>query len=310
MTIRLNPRGAVSTAPRGAHRRSPDRWTAALYLAPTLILFVLFIVAPFVFTIALSLFDWDLLSPAKFVGADNFARLFTDPEFLATLGRSFVFAFASVVTHVGLGLLLALAVNRRMSRIASYFLRTAIFLPFLISWAATSLLWKYVLDPSFGIGTYYLQQLGIDPPLWFADPTWALPAIIAIDLWHTLGFTFVILLAGLQTVPTDLMESAKTDGASSSQIFFLVTLPLMSPTIFFAVVVTFIGAFQVFEPIQIITRGGPNGSTKTVMMYLYEQGFEVFHIGYASAVSMVVFVIVMLVTAVQFAARRRWVHES
>lgn len=309
MTSVLNPRGAVSTAPRGAGRRRDAR-AAAAFLAPALALFVLFVVAPFVFTVALSTFDWDLLSTSTFVGFANFERLFADPEFVATLGRSFLFAFASVATHVGLGLVLAIAANRAMNRWASAFLRTAIFLPFLISWAATSLLWKYVLDPSFGIGTYYLQQLGIDPPLWFTDPAWALPAVILIDLWHTLGFTFVLLLAGLQTVPLELQESARTDGASNFQVFRHVTLPLMSPTIFFAVVITFIGAFQVFEPIQIITRGGPNGSTKTVMMYLYEQGFEVFNVGYASAVAMVVFLVVMAVTALQFAARRRWVHES
>jgi len=147
-------------------------------------------------------------------------------------------------------------------------------------------------------------------PNFLADPAWALPAIIFIDLWHTLGFTFIIMLAGLQTVPSELIEAARTDGASSWQIFWSVTLPLMSPTIFFATIITFIGAFQIFDPIQIITKGGPQGSTTTIIMYLFEKGFQAFDMGYAAAVALLVFVIVMGVTLLQFLGRRRWVHES
>jgi multiple sugar transport system permease protein len=168
-----------------------------------------------------------------------------------------------------------------------------------------------VLDPTFGIFTYYLGKIGITSPAWFIDPHWALPAIIGIDFWHTIGFTFVIMLAGLQTVPRQLIEAARSDGANSRQVLWNVTLPMMSPTIFFAAVITFIGAFQIFDPIQIITPdGGPDNSTISIVMYLYRQGFNAFQVGYASAVSLLVFAVMMIVTLLQFWGSRRWVHQA
>jgi len=281
-----------------------------LFVSPATLLFLIFIAGPFVFAIGLALFKWDMLTDPEYVGLENFTQLFADPVLLRSLLNTFAFAFASVVTHIVFGLLLAIAVNRIANRYLSYFLRVAIFFPFLISWAAVSLLWEHVLDPSFGYVAYYAGLIGIDTPNFFSDPAWALPAIIFVDLWHTLGFTFVIMLAGLQTVSPELIEAARTDGGSSWQIFWRVTLPLMSPTLFVATIVTFIGAFQVFEPVQIITNGGPQNATKTIVMYLYEQGFQAFDMGYAAAVALLVFVIIMAVTLLQFWGRRKWVYET
>ena len=288
------------------------RTTAAgwLFVSPAVLLFLVFVAGPFVFAIALAFLKWDLLTDPEFVGLDNFGRLFSDPLLPQVLWNTFVFAFASIVTHLLFGLLLALAVNSVVSRVVGYFARVAIFFPFLISWAAVALLWKYVLDPTFGYVSQYAATIGLDLPNFFADPAWALPAIIFIDLWHTVGFTFIIMLAGLQTVPSELIEAARTDGATSWQIFWTVTLPLMSPTMFFATIITFIGAFQIFDPIQIITKGGPQNSTTTIIMFLYEKGFQAFDMGYAAAVALVVFVIIMGVTVLQFLGRRKWVHES
>jgi multiple sugar transport system permease protein len=281
-----------------------------LFVSPAVLLFIVFVAAPFVFAIVLAFLKWDLLTPPEFVGFANFEQLFTDPILPRVLLNTFVFAFASIVTHLVFGLLLALAVNSVVSRAVSYFARVAVFFPFLISWAAVALLWKYVLDPTFGYVAQYASAIGIHLPNFFADPAWAMPAIIFIDLWHTVGFTFIIMLAGLQTVPSELIEAARTDGASSWQIFWGVTLPLMSPTLFFATIITFIGAFQIFDPIQIITKGGPQNSTTTIIMYLYEKGFQAFDMGYAAAVALVVFVIIMGVTVIQFVGRRKWVYES
>lgn len=281
-----------------------------LFVSPAVLLFLVFVAGPFVFAIALAFLKWDLLTDPEFVGLGNFAKLFSDPILPQVLWNTFVFAFASIVTHLLFGLLLALAVNNVISRTIGYFARVAIFFPFLISWAAVALLWKYVLDPTFGYVAQYFAMWGIELPNFFADPAWAMPAIIFIDLWHTLGFTFIIMLAGLQTVPSELVEAARTDGATSWQIFWNVTLPLMSPTMFFATIITFIGAFQIFDPIQIITRGGPQNSTTTIIMYLYEKGFQAFDMGYAAAVALLVFVIIMGVTVLQFVGRRKWVHES
>lgn len=309
-----------ATTPAGGERRPGAllRWRRTqlagwLFVSPAVLLFCVFIAFPFLFAIVLAFMKWDLLTDPEFAGLGNFTKLFADPLLPKVLGNTFVFAAASIITHLVLGLLLALAVNSLANRVLSYFVRVAVFFPFLISWAAVSLLWKYVLDPTFGYVAQYVTMIfgaGVEIPNFFADPDWALPAIIFIDLWHTLGFTFIIMLAGLQTVPAELLEAARTDGASSWQIFWNVTLPLMSPTLFFATIITFIGAFQIFDPIQIITQGGPQDSTKTIIMYLYEQGFQSFEMGYAAAVALLVFVIVMAVTVLQFVVRRRWVHEA
>lgn len=296
-----------ATRPRGYR---PPAWLGYAFISPAMVLFVIFIGAPFVVAIALAFFKWDLLTPAQPAGLDNFARLFTDPLLGKVLLTTFIFAIASVVTHVAGALLLALALNRVANRVVSYFVRASLFFPFLISWAAVSLLWKFVLDPSFGYVAYYLQQWGIPSPNWFTDPAWSLPAIIGIDFWHTIGYTFVIMLAGLQTVPKELVEAARTDGANSVQVFFNVTVPLMSPTLFFATVITFIGAFQIFDPMQIITQGGPDNSTMSIVMYLYQTGFQSFDIGFASSIALLVFVIIMGVTVLQFWGSRKWVYQQ
>lgn len=297
----------AQTRTASQRRRNVAGW---LFASPAMILFAVFVAFPFGFAFVLAFMKWDLLTAPSFVGMSNFAALFSDPLLPKVLGNTFIFAFASVVTHLGFGFLLALGVNSLLNRAASYFVRASIFFPFLISWAAVSLLWKYVLDPTFGFVGQYAAMIGWHIPNVFTSPQWALPAIIFIDLWHTLGFTFIILLAGLQTVPRELIEAAQVDGASTWQVFWRVTIPMMSPTLFVATVITFIGAFQIFDPIQIITRGGPQNSTKTIVMYLYEKGFQAFDMGYASAVALLVFVIIMLVTVLQFMGRRKWVHEA
>ncbi|WP_220093655.1 carbohydrate ABC transporter permease [Flexivirga caeni] len=286
-------------------------WVGYAFVSPAVLLFVVFILGPFVAAIILSFYSWDMLTPSKFHGIGNFTKMFSDPTLYKALSNTFIFAIASVVTHLVGGLLLAVGVNRMTNKALSYFVRTSLFFPFVISWAAVALLWKYVLDPTFGIVTYYLGQIGINSPNWFIDPHWALTAIIGIDWWHTVGFTFIIMLAGLQTVPTELIEAARSDGCNGWQVFWNVTIPLMSPTIFFAGIITFIGAFQIFDPVQIITpNGGPNNSTLTIVMYLYQQGFQAFQVGYASAVSLLVFAIMALVTALQFWLGRKWVHSA
>jgi multiple sugar transport system permease protein len=305
-----------TTAPPSAARGTPGRsrrrrgdLAGYLFISPAVLLFLLFIAGPFVAAILLSFYTWDLLTPANFVGLGNFRRLVEDNDLRRSMLNTLVFAAASVVTHIGLGLALALAVHRKMSAFARYFVRTTFFFPFVVSWAAVALVWKYVLDPTFGIGGYYVERLGFSAPNWLSTPSLAMPSIIAVDWWHTIGYTFIILLAGLQTVPEALHEAARVDGANAWQRFWSVTLPMMSPTLFFATVITFIGAFQIFEPMLIMTQGGPNGSTRSIVQYTYEQAFQQFQIGYASAVALVLFLVVMGVTLLQFRLSRRWVHQ-
>ncbi|HEY8457392.1 MAG TPA: sugar ABC transporter permease [Actinopolymorphaceae bacterium] len=307
---RLRPvHGGAPTAGRDRlTRRCRDALAAYAFISPAYVLFLVFLAGPLLGAIVLSLYSWQLLGSSEFIGLDNFRTLAQDDVALRSIGNTFVFTFWSVVLHIGLGLPLALAVNRAMPTILSYVLRASVFFPMLVSWAAVSLIWKYILDPNFGVINYYLERLGIAAPTFLVDPDWAMPALIVVDLWKTIGFTFIILLAGLQGIPSHLYDAARVDGASAVQRFWNVTLPMLSPTLFFATIITFIGAFQIFEPMFIMTGGGPKDSTLSIVMHIYETAFRRFEMGYASALALVVFVVIMIVTLVQLRLGRYWVH--
>lgn len=299
-------------APKRRSPRGGEKLTPYLFLSPALLLFLTFVVAPLFGAVALSFTDWNLLGTKRFIGFDNFTRLAEDSDLHKALGNTLIFTFWSIVLHVVVGLGMALAVNRQMWRVTRYFLRTAFFFPFLVSWAAVALIWQYALDPNFGIATFYGDRVGI-PGLadgWLLNKTYALPALILVDLWHTIGFAFVVFLAGLQAIPGHLYEASEVDGAGPVRRFWHVTLPMLSPTIFFIVVISFIGAFQIFEPMYIMTRGGPDGATSSVVQYLYETGFRNYEVGYAASIGLLVFVAVLAATLVQFLLRRRWVFEG
>jgi multiple sugar transport system permease protein len=289
-------------------RRRREALTAYLLIAPAFLLFIGFIAGPLVGGFALSLFDYDLLSPAKYVGLANFRHLFHDSVAAKALEVTAVFTLASLVLHLVVGLALALAVNRRMPRWLRYILRTSFFFPVLISWAVVSLIAQYTLDPNFGFIPYYLSKIGIPNVGLFTDPHTALGAIIGVDLWHTVGFTFLVLLAGLQAIPSDLYEAARVDGIGAIRTFTGITLPMLSPSLFFVSVVSIIGAFQIFEPVQIITLGGPGNSTESIVEYIYNTGFVQLDMGYAATLGLVLFAGLLVITLVQFALGSRWVH--
>ena len=288
-------------------RRSEQR-TAALFLSPAILLFLSFVAMPFVAAIVLMFFDWDLITSPRFSGLDNIVRLFGDTTTLTSIGNTFVFTFFAVALHLVVGLALALALNRSMHRVLRRLLNTAIVFPVMISWAAVALIWRYALDPNFGFVNHYLRQFGIDPPNWFADPASAMPSLIGVDLWHSAGYTMVILLAGLQGVPTVLYEAARIDGAGPFRQLWSITLPMLSPTLLFASVITFIGAFQIFDPMFIITNGGPDNTTLSVVQDVYNTGFRDFSMGYASAKALVIVIVIMVVTILQLRLSRRWVN--
>jgi multiple sugar transport system permease protein len=302
--------GVVRRPRRVDRRRRRETATAYLLILPALILLVLFIIGPLFGGIALSLFNYDLLTPAKFIGLGNYRFLIHDSEALNALRVTLTFTVASVALHVIVGLVLALAANRRMPRAMSYGVRTAVFFPVLISWAVVSLIAEFTLDPNFGFITYYLDKIGISGLNLFADRHTALAAIVGVDLWHSVGFTFIVLLAGLQVIPQHLYEAARIDGASPWRMLRSITLPLLSPSLFFVIVISFIGAFQLFEPVNIITKGGPGNTTESIVQYIYEKGFVQFHIGYAATLGVLVMVTLLLATLIQFGFARRWVHND
>ena len=198
-------------------------------------------------------------------------------------------------------------VQRSIPGVLKYLFRTAIFFPVIMSWASVSLIWLYILDPNFGFINYYLDKLGLPTKSWLLMPDTAMPAIIIVDWWKTIGFTFILILAGLQGVPAHLHEAAKIDGAGSVRRFWDITLPMLSPTLFLTAVLTFIGAFQIFEPMYIMTKGGPLDKTVSIVMQIYETGFRRFEMGYASAMAIGVFLVILVVTLIQMRLSRYWV---
>ena len=290
-----------------AAERRREAIVAYALLSPAIILFLVFIAGPLVGAIVLSFFEWNLLTDAEFVGLDNYRQLFTDDAALAAVRNTFVFAFWSLVTHVGAALLLALMVQRAIPGVLKYLFRTAIFFPVIMSWASVSLIWLFILDPNFGFINHYLEQVGIPTKSWLLMPDTAMPAIIIVDWWKTIGFTFILILAGLQGVPAHLHEAAKIDGAGSVRRFRDITLPMLSPTLFMVAILTFIGAFQIFEPMYVMTSGGPLDKTVSIVMQIYETGFRRFEMGYASAMAIGVFVVILAVTLIQMRLSRYWV---
>lgn len=294
--------------PKRTKQQQHEVLVAYLFLAPALLLFLIFIAVPFFGTFGLSLFSWDMFTPARFVGLANYQKLVSDNTARMAIWNTIVFTFWSLVLHISIGMLLALAVNRILSKVFQYFLRTAYFFPLIMSWAAVALMWLYLLDPNFGIVNFYFGQIHLPTPNWLLTSSLALPTLIVIDLWRTLGFTFVILLAGLAGVPVQLQEAARLDGANAWKRFWHVTLPMMSPTMFFACVITVVGAFQIFDPMYVMTNGGPGTSTLSIVLDIYETGFQSFQMGYASTLALVVFLVIMLLTVIQLRISRYWVH--
>lgn len=289
-------------------QKRTEKLSAAIMLAPSLVLYGVFVAGPLVTAIILTFFNWDLITPPVFIGIQNYTDLLSDLSSLRGIANTFVFAFWSVVLHLALGLIFAIWIN---SLRAGWFQRltsAAVFFPFLMSWAAASLIWQFALDPNFGFVNYYLSELGFSPPNWFADAGTALGTIIAIDLWKTLGYTMVILLAGLQSIPTHYYEAARIDGAGPIRQLWSITIPLLSPTLLFASVISFIGAFQIFEPMFIITKGGPEDSTLTVVLDVYFSAFRDFNMGYASIKSLIIVAVILVATAFQIKLGKRWVN--
>jgi multiple sugar transport system permease protein len=290
-----------------ASMQKRETQVAYLLLAPVILLFLTFIAGPLIGSIVLSFFEWDLLSDPQFVGFDNFRQLVEDDDARTAIVNTLVFAFWSLVLHVVVALLLALLVQRAMPIVLDYLFRTAVFFPVIMSWASVALIWNFILDPNFGYFNYYLELVGIPTKSWLLSPTWAMPAIILVDLWKTIGFTFIIILAGLQGIPGHLYEAARIDGASAWRQFVDITLPMLSPTLFLVAIITFIGAFQIFEPMFIMTGGGPLDSTISIVQLIYETGFRRFEMGYAAAISLVVFAVILVVTLLQMLLGRYWV---
>ncbi len=299
------PRTTGGRRRRGGWRRG---LVIAAFLAPSAVPLAAFVLFPMIRAAWVSLHEWNLLTPMKWVGLRNYADLLADPETRSVFGHTLYYVAGTLPLVIVGGLALALALNTRLA--GRSLLRGVYFLPVVSSWIVVALLWRWLLNPSVGVVNYLLGLVGIDGPGWWTDPAWAMPSIILASAWKDLGFVMVILLAGLQSIPEDVQEAARIDGAGPWRRLRSITLPLLSPSLFFVVVISLINGFQVFDQVYAMTGGGPAGASQVVVQQVYDLTFRYGRAGDAAALSVLLFVVVLAVTVVQTIGQRRWVHYA
>ncbi len=277
-----------------------------LYLLPTIIGLMLFSAGAVAASFFISFTQWDVVSSPEWVWLDNYIALWQSDLFWEVFRNTLYFILLAVPLSVACSLALALVANTGLKGITLF--RTAYFLPVVSSMIAVALVWSWIYNPEYGLLNYLLQLLfGVKGPAWLDSTTWALPAMVIVTVWKGLGYSMVIFLAGLQNIPQDLYHAATIDGAGVWKRFRHITLPMLSPTTFFVIVITLINSFQVFEQTYVLTRGGPANSTLTMSYYIYQNAFQYFQMGKAAAISYVLFAAIFVVTLVQFRIQKRWV---
>jgi multiple sugar transport system permease protein len=279
------------------------------FVAPAVIVIGVFFFVPVLAALAMSLTDFDLyslfdLKNLRFVGLENYWRLLHEPLFWKTLGNTFYFVVLGVPLSIGTSLGAALLVNSKVARFRNVY-RTIYFAPVVTTLVAVAVVWRYIFHTRYGFLNYMLDWVGIGPIDWMGDPHWAMPAIVIMAVWKNFGYNMIILLAALQSIPEDLYEAARIDGASFWQQFRHVTLPSLRPVLLLVSILTMTGYFQLFAEPYVMTEGGPLESTKSVLFFMFDEGFKWWSLGRASAVAFMLFVIIFLVTLVQMRIGRR-----
>lgn len=288
--------------------------TASPFLMPSLIGLAIFYLAPMIISVFVSFTNWNGLDrlladgfmAEHYIGLENYKEILTSNEFWMVLRNTLEY----IVLYIPLMLIVSLAVATLLSRQRKGvgIFRVLYYIPVLTSWVAASLIWKTILAPQFGAMNNILALFGIEGPGWLLDEKWAMPAIVLVSVWKDMGFFGLILLSGIIGINKSYYEAAEIDGAGAVTRFFKITLPLLTPAIFYVLVVSLINSFQLFPQIMIMTDGGPNGATQVMVERIYKYGFRYFEMGYASAFSWILFVIIMLCTALQLRGQKRWVN--
>ncbi len=279
-------------------RRSKDAWGWE-FIAPALLLISLFVIVPCVWGICLSFTAYDGISNPYFVGLENYARMKDDPLVWTTLLNTAIFVLFTLPTGLVLALAVAMALDQKWFRGRSA-MRAMYFLPNVTSLAAVAFVWQWLLNPEFGLINAWLRGMGVQhPPSWLGDPVLAMPTVAGVSLWHDLGFGVLIYISGLKSIPDDVLEAARIDGANFWQSFRHVTWPLLTPTTMFLTMMGVIGGFQVFQSVYIMTGGGPLDKTRVYLFYLWQTAFQSLNFGYASALAVLLFVIVLALTVIQ-----------
>ncbi|MBR1620014.1 sugar ABC transporter permease [bacterium] len=278
--------------------------TAWVFVLPAILGIFMFIIIPIFCSLGLSFTKWDLLNPIEFVGVDNYKLIFSEPLFLKILLNTVVFALSVSVLGVIIPLILASILNSKIR--GSEFFKSAYFLPFITPMVVIGIVWAWIFDPNIG----FLSQILHLHINWLYDSKFALPALIIVNVWKLIGYNMIIFLSGFSNISQSLFESAKIDGANSVQVFKNITVPLLSPTIFFVVIITAISSFQVFDLIYLMTEGGPFDSTNVLVYAIYKNAFEYFNVGKASAIAYVLFAIILVLTLIQWHLRKKLVYNE
>ncbi|MHA4816137.1 carbohydrate ABC transporter permease [Streptomyces aculeolatus] len=295
-------RRASSTRSRGM------RLLAALFLAPTVVGIAVFTVVPIVGSVVLSFFHWDVIDSPRYAGTANYREAFTDSTVLVSFRNTLLFMVFAVGLQLLLALVLAIAVDGRMPGWLRSAFRSAFFFPLILSAASVSVVMKYLFNQDFGVVNWLLGHVGVAPVPWLTSENSAMAAVVLAYVWQQFGFSFLLFVGGLNNIPREIHEAAALDGATGLRRHLGVTLPLLSPTLLVASVVGIINALQVFEQPYVLTDGGPGDSTRTVVMVIYQTAFEQLRFGEASAVGVLLFALILAVTALQFRLSRRYVH--
>ncbi|MBO6273241.1 sugar ABC transporter permease [bacterium] len=278
--------------------------TAWMFILPAVLGTFIFIIVPVVCSFSLSFTDWDLLNDIKFVGLDNYKNILTDGLFWKMLGNTFVYAISVSVFGVIIPLILASMLNNKIR--GSEFYKTAYFIPFITPMIVIALVWQWIFDPNIG-GINTLLNLHVN---WLYDKAFAMPVLIVVSVWKLIGYNMIIFLSGFASINQELLEASKIDGANSFNTFRHITIPLLSSTIFFVIVITSISSFQVFDLIYMMTEGGPENSTMVLVYSIYKYAFEYFDVGRASAIAYVLFAIIFILVLCQWKLRKKMVYNE
>lgn len=280
--------------------------TVVAFLTPSLLGFALFSITPIFRSFFLSLTSWDILQPANWVGLENYRQLLQGEEFWRVMRNTVEFIVLYVPLIIASSLGVASLLNRNFRGVLVY--KVLFFLPVLTSWVAGALIWKWILNYHYGIVNKLLGYLGIQGPAWLTDKLWAMPGVVLASIWKDTGFFALIFLAALKGINIEYYEAASIDGASHWQRFRLITLPLISPTTFFVLITSIINSFQVFTQVMIITEAGPAGATQVIIERIYRYAFQFYKMGYAAALSWVLFIIIFIMTWFQWRLQKKWVN--
>ncbi|MCP4397483.1 MAG: sugar ABC transporter permease [bacterium] len=280
---------------------------ALIFLAPTLLIYLMFMIGPIIASFVLSFTDYDIISPIQFIGLKNIVKFLRSARLHGIYLTTFKLAIMLVALHTVIGLLLAVSVHSLKTKYQSPF-RILIYFPCILTTASVAIAWFYLYHFEFGVLNYFLRLLHIKPIPWLLSRTWVYATIALFSVWKFVGIPFLYYYIGLQSIPKTLYEAAKIDGAGPVQTFFRITLPLLTPTIFFVMITLSIGATQIFDEPFFLTRGGPADASRTVNLYIYETAYQKFNLGYASTIALSLFVVLFAFTIIQLQLSKRWVH--